>query len=107
MKKRREQVEDKTALADVAVDPYNAGKPLHPSDFWGTRNRQLPRHLRNKPRAKPSCCIIRRAQEKSLRRLHKTTLNAKPEPTSDPPKNKNTKNPQMRRPDVFWVNLKG
>lgn len=37
MKKRREQSRIKQALADVAVDPYNAGKPRHPSDFWSTR----------------------------------------------------------------------
>ena len=27
----------KRALADVAVDPWKAGKPLHPSDFWSVR----------------------------------------------------------------------
>ena len=27
----------KEALAELAVDPWKAGKPLHPSDFWGTR----------------------------------------------------------------------
>jgi mRNA-degrading endonuclease RelE of RelBE toxin-antitoxin system len=27
----------KKALADVAVDPWKAGKPLHPSDFWSVR----------------------------------------------------------------------
>ncbi len=25
------------ALGDVAVDPWKAGEPLHPSDFWKTR----------------------------------------------------------------------
>jgi len=28
----------KKALADVAVDPWQAGKPLHPSNFWGVRS---------------------------------------------------------------------
>jgi mRNA interferase RelE/StbE len=27
----------KRALADVAVDPWKAGKPLHPSDFWSVK----------------------------------------------------------------------
>jgi mRNA interferase RelE/StbE len=27
----------KKALADVAVDPWKAGKPLRPSDFWSMR----------------------------------------------------------------------
>jgi mRNA interferase RelE/StbE len=27
----------KKALADVAVDPWKPGKPLHPSDFWSVR----------------------------------------------------------------------
>ncbi|XES76399.1 MAG: type II toxin-antitoxin system RelE/ParE family toxin [Candidatus Bathyarchaeia archaeon] len=27
----------KEALADVAADPWKAGKPLHPTDFWSTR----------------------------------------------------------------------
>ena len=27
----------KQALGELAVDPWKAGKPLHPSDFWGTR----------------------------------------------------------------------
>ena len=26
----------KKALSDVAVDPWKAGKPLHPSDYWST-----------------------------------------------------------------------
>jgi mRNA interferase RelE/StbE len=27
----------KKALEELAGDPWKAGKPLHPSDFWGTR----------------------------------------------------------------------
>jgi mRNA-degrading endonuclease RelE of RelBE toxin-antitoxin system len=27
----------KRALGALAVDPWKAGKPLHPSDFWGIR----------------------------------------------------------------------
>ena len=27
----------KEALADVAIDPWKAGKQLNPSDFWSTR----------------------------------------------------------------------
>ena len=27
----------KKALADLAVDPWKAGKPLHPASYWGTR----------------------------------------------------------------------
>jgi mRNA-degrading endonuclease RelE of RelBE toxin-antitoxin system len=27
----------KKALGDVSVDPWKAGKPLHPSDFWSLR----------------------------------------------------------------------
>ena len=26
------------ALGEVAVDPWKAGKPLHPSNFWGVRS---------------------------------------------------------------------
>lgn len=25
------------ALGELTVDPWKAGKPLHPSDFWGVR----------------------------------------------------------------------
>ena len=25
------------ALEELTVDPWKAGKPLHPSDFWGVR----------------------------------------------------------------------
>ena len=28
----------KKALTDVAVDPWKAGKPLHPSHFWGVKS---------------------------------------------------------------------
>jgi len=28
----------KKALGEVAVDPWKAGKPLHPSNFWGVRS---------------------------------------------------------------------
>ena len=28
----------KKALEELAVDPWKAGKPLHPSDFWSTRS---------------------------------------------------------------------
>ena len=28
----------KKALVDLAVDPWKAGKPLHPSHFWGVRS---------------------------------------------------------------------
>jgi mRNA-degrading endonuclease RelE of RelBE toxin-antitoxin system len=28
----------KKALGDLAVDPWKAGKPLHPSHFWGVRS---------------------------------------------------------------------
>ena len=27
----------KKALGNLEVDPWKAGKPLHPSDFWGLR----------------------------------------------------------------------
>jgi mRNA interferase RelE/StbE len=28
----------KKALGELAVDPFKAGKPLHPSDFWRLRS---------------------------------------------------------------------
>ena len=28
----------KKALGELAKDPYKAGKPLHPSDFWSLRS---------------------------------------------------------------------
>ena len=28
----------KKALGDLAVDPWKAGKPLHPSNFWGIKS---------------------------------------------------------------------
>jgi mRNA-degrading endonuclease RelE of RelBE toxin-antitoxin system len=28
----------KKALADVGADPWKAGKPLHPSHFWGVKS---------------------------------------------------------------------
>ena len=28
----------KKALTEVAVDPWKAGKPLHPSNFWGVKS---------------------------------------------------------------------
>jgi mRNA interferase RelE/StbE len=28
----------KKALTDVAVDPWKAGKSLHPSNFWGVKS---------------------------------------------------------------------
>jgi mRNA-degrading endonuclease RelE of RelBE toxin-antitoxin system len=28
----------KKTLGDVAANPWNAGKPLHPSDFWSTKS---------------------------------------------------------------------
>lgn len=28
----------KKALGDLAVDPWKAGKPLHPSHFWGVKS---------------------------------------------------------------------
>jgi mRNA-degrading endonuclease RelE of RelBE toxin-antitoxin system len=27
----------RTALEELKADPWKAGKPLHPSDFWSTR----------------------------------------------------------------------
>ena len=27
----------KKALSELAIDPWKAGKPLHPSDFWSQR----------------------------------------------------------------------
>ena len=32
------QTRMKQALAELAADPYKAGKPLHPSDFWSVRS---------------------------------------------------------------------
>jgi len=32
-----EKTRMKLALEEVSVDPYEAGKPLHPSDYWSTR----------------------------------------------------------------------
>ena len=28
----------KTALGELAEDPFKAGKPLHPSDYWSVRS---------------------------------------------------------------------
>ena len=28
----------KKALGELAVDPFKAGKPLHPSDYWSIRS---------------------------------------------------------------------
>jgi mRNA interferase RelE/StbE len=28
----------KTALGELAEDPFNAGKPLHPSEYWSVRS---------------------------------------------------------------------
>ena len=28
----------KTALGELAADPFKAGKPLHPSDYWSIRS---------------------------------------------------------------------
>lgn len=32
------RVRMRKALGEVAVDPWKAGKPLHPSNFWGVRS---------------------------------------------------------------------
>jgi mRNA interferase RelE/StbE len=32
------KVRIKKALGELAVDPWKAGKPLHPSNFWGLRS---------------------------------------------------------------------
>ena len=34
----KNQARVKQALAELAVDPWKAGKPLHPSDFWSIRS---------------------------------------------------------------------
>jgi mRNA interferase RelE/StbE len=34
----RNRMRLKQALLDVAEDPWQAGKPLHPSDFWSTKS---------------------------------------------------------------------
>jgi mRNA-degrading endonuclease RelE of RelBE toxin-antitoxin system len=32
------QARIKKALGELAEDPFKAGKPLHPSDYWGIRS---------------------------------------------------------------------
>ena len=35
---RVSQARMKKALGELAVDPFKAGKPLHPSDYWSIRS---------------------------------------------------------------------